>query len=109
MTRPRNPFPKQPGFSWRVLRAKTALRRLGQDCMANIFTRSFDNCFEMYDGKAVVWALMRACAEGDPLLERGIKNAGGSMWNDWLKLWQANQPPRDEALLPLDPTKASAI
>lgn len=91
--RPSNPFPKQPGFGLRVLRAKTALRRLGADCMTPIFTRSFDNCFEMYDGEAVVWALMQACAKGDDLLARGIQNAGGTMWDDWLALWRGKNSP----------------
>ena len=55
----KNPYPRRQGFSLRVANAKRALRRLGRDCLADIYTRGFDNCFEMFDGDAVVWALMR--------------------------------------------------
>lgn len=85
----RNPYVTLPGFGLRVANAKRALKRLGSDCTANIFTRGFDNCFEMYDGEAVVWALMDAALNGDDLLAEGIRVAGERMWADWLKLYRA--------------------
>lgn len=88
----RNPYATRPGFGFRVANAKRALRRLGADCTIDIFTRGFDNCFEMYDGKAVVWALMHAALNGDELLVAGIKAAGGCMWADWLELYRAHAP-----------------
>ncbi|WP_317960426.1 hypothetical protein [Phaeobacter inhibens] len=59
-------------------RAAQALRNLGRDPYADIYTRSFDTCFEMYDGDAVVWALMdKALKEpdrhGQTLLTQGIQ------------------------------------
>lgn len=97
-SRVKNPFKTMPGFGFRVARAKRALQKLGADCLAHIYTRSFDNCFEMGDGEAVVFALMQAVAAGDDLLARGIRNVGGSMWSDWHELWldgrRADDPPR---------------
>ena len=97
MKRRRTPFPTSPGFGLRVANARRALHRLGRDCLANIYSRGFDSCFEMGDGDAVVFALMQHVAEGDALLERGIRNAGGSMWADWQALWAAQSEP-DETL-----------
>lgn len=63
---PNNPYPTRSGFGLRVHRAETAIRKLARDPYADIFTRVFDNCFEMYDGDAVVWALMdKATKEPD--------------------------------------------
>lgn len=70
-----NPYITRPGFA-SGSRTQRALSRLGVDCTANIFTRGFDNCFEMYDGDAVVWALMHAALNGDDILAAGIKTAG---------------------------------
>ena len=64
-TTTKNPYPRRQGFALRVANAKRALRRLGRDCLADIYTRGFDNCFEMFDGDAVVWALMREAMNGD--------------------------------------------
>ena len=98
MSRPRlNPYPTRPGFGLRVANARRALHRLGRDCLANIYSRGFDSCFEMGDDDAVVFALMQHVAEGDDLLARGIRNAGGSMWSDWQTFWAA-QPKRSVAL-----------
>ena len=87
----RNPYPKQEGFGFRYLRAKTALERFGRNCMAEPYCRSFDTCFEMFDGRAVVWALMhtaiRNTARGDDFLKRGIENMGATVWQDWLKVY----------------------
>ena len=75
-TTTKNPYPRRQGFALRVANAKRALRRLGRDCFADIYTRGFDNCFEMFDGDAVVWALMHEAVNGDDVLERGIRNMG---------------------------------
>lgn len=74
----KNPYPKQKGFGLRVHRAETSIRKLAVDPFADIYTRSFDNCFEMNDGDAVVWALMdKALNEPDQyqqsLLTKGIQ------------------------------------
>jgi hypothetical protein len=51
--------------------------------------RGFDNCFEMFDGDAVVWALMHEAAEGrDDALKRGIRNMGASVWPQWLEVYE---------------------
>lgn len=99
IARVNNPYPTLPGFGLRVANARRALRRLGADCLANIFTRGFDTCFEMGDGEAVVFALMQMVADGDDLLDRGIRNAGGSMHEDWLRVWQAAGSRVDEPRL----------
>ena len=93
----RNPYPKHHGFGFRYLRAKTALETFGRDRQARPYSRSFDNCFEMYDGTAVVWALMhtaiRNAARGDSFLKRGIENMGANVWRDWLAVYAgADQP-----------------
>ncbi len=81
----RNPYPKCDGFGFRLLRAKTALEKFGRNCCAEPYSRSFDNCFEMYDGKAIVRALveraLRNEAEGNLALKRGIENMG--CWSNW--------------------------
>ena len=84
-----NPFPTRKGFGLRVANARRALERLGRDCLARIYTRGFDNCFENYDGKAVVWQLMHDALNGNADLERGIRNMGGTCWDDWLALYNA--------------------
>lgn len=94
-----NPYPTQRGFGLRVANARRALHRLGQDCLAPIFTRGFDTCFEMGDGKAVVFALMQFVADGDDLLDRGIRHAGGTMRDDWLRVWRAGRGPEEKPLL----------
>lgn len=73
-----NPYPTQPGFDLRVRKAAKAIRMLAVDLFADIYTRKFDNCFEMDDGDAVVWALMdQATCEpdrfGQSLLTAGIQ------------------------------------
>jgi hypothetical protein len=87
-----NPYSKQPGFGFRFLRAKTALEKFGRDCLARPYCRSFDNCFEMNDGRAVVWALMNAAikaeAAGDPSLAQGIRNMGRAVWPEWLSIYE---------------------
>ena len=62
----KNPYPTEEGFGLRVYRAEKAIRKLALDPFANIYTRGFDNCFEMGDGDAVVWALIdKAVQEPD--------------------------------------------
>lgn len=88
MSRRRNPYPTRPGFGLRVAHARRALRRLGKDCLADIYTRGFDTCFEVFDGEAVVWALMQAALSGDPVLERGIRTMGDCVWPQWLEVYR---------------------
>ena len=87
-TTTKNPYPRRQGFAFRVANAKRALRRLGRDCLADITTRGFDSCFEMFDGDAVVWALMREAINGDEVLERGIRNMGKDVWPHWLAVYE---------------------
>jgi hypothetical protein len=96
-TTEKNPYQRRPGFGLRVARAKSALRRLGADCLANIYTRGFDNCFEMFDGDAVVWALMHEAIGGDVLLERGIRNMGKAVWPQWLEVYERRGEPAPDA------------
>lgn len=95
MSPPRNPYPKQDGFGFRYLRAKIALEKFGRDCFARPYCRSFDDCFEMHDGSAVVWALMhtaiRNAAAGDEFLKRGIENMGTNVWQDWLQVYGGSE------------------
>jgi hypothetical protein len=56
----KNPYPTFSGFGLRVANAKKAIKRLGLDPHAEIYTRAFDNCFENFDGDAVVFALMKS-------------------------------------------------
>jgi len=56
-THMKNPYPKQAGFQKRVNFARNALIRYAIDSHYEIFTRAFDDCFEIFDGDAVVFAL----------------------------------------------------
>ncbi len=87
----KNPFPTQPGFAARVAYAKRALRRFGENYAAAPYSRRFDDCFEMFDGDAVVFALMHATIAGDTLLERGIRNMGAAVWPQWSAIHLAGQ------------------
>ena len=65
-----NPYPTQPGFSKRVAKAIAGFRRFSADGdLRKLHTRSFDDCFDNFDGKALVWALMEA-AVTDKDIER---------------------------------------
>lgn len=95
MTNIENPYPKQPGFDVRVMRAETAIKQLAHDPHADIYTRSFDNCFEMYDGDAVVFALMhKAYAEPDRIGRSDLTNGIRQMFksslncNGFPTLWE---------------------
>lgn len=97
--RHRNPYPRQDDFGLRFLRAKALLERFGRDCFKAPYSPSFDNCFEMFDGKAVVWALMDAAlrneANGEPHLAQGIRSMGPNVWAKWRAVYEA--PAMDEA------------
>ena len=98
-----NPYPKYAGFGLRVYRAEQAIKKLSFDPFADIYTRGFDNCFEMHDGDAVVWALMdHAMKEpnqyGQSPLTEGIQRMfsrtlhGQKYPECWLKVYDnANQ------------------
>lgn len=73
-----NPYSKQKGFVLRVYRAEQAIKKLGLDPFAYIYICSFNNCFEMGDGDAVVWALIHKAHQepdehGQSLLTKGIQ------------------------------------
>lgn len=82
-----NPYCTQPGFGLRVHRARSALKKFAINSADRPTSRSFDNCFEMYDGDAVVWQLMRDVVTGDELLERGIRRMGGQLFADWMNVY----------------------
>ena len=88
----KNPYPTHKGFGFRVVNAKRSLEKYGRDCSYYPFTRGFDNCFEMFDRKAVVWALMREALNGNRTLEQGIKNMGAQCWEHWLKTYRDLEP-----------------
>jgi hypothetical protein len=94
MTNRLNPYPKRKGFGFRYLRAKALLERYGRNCLARPCCRSFDNCFENFDGDAVVWALMRAAvrneAAGDPCLGEGIRRLGKIVWPEWMRVYEGH-------------------
>ena len=84
-----NPYPKRPGFARRVAYAKRRLRADGRDCMRRPYSRGFDTCFEMFDGEAVVWALMHTAMNGDVALMMGIKAMGPEVWPQWSAVYWA--------------------
>jgi len=98
MTNTKHPFPTRKWFGLRVANARRSLERLGCDCLAKIYTHGFDNCFEMSDGKAVVWQLMHEALSGNTILEQGIRNMGGTCWDEWLALYHAAQPEPEPSL-----------
>jgi len=108
-TTTQNPYPRRQGFALRVANARRALRRLGRDCLADIYTRGFDSCFEMFDGDAVVWALMRDAVNGDALLEQGIRNMGKAVWPQWLDVYErrGDDAPKDDGQLALFETSGT--
>jgi hypothetical protein len=77
-----NPYKTYPGFGLRVAYAAKMLRLLAQGKHETydpqwgwescVDSRRFDNCFEMHDSDAVVWALMHN-AKSDPVLKGGIE------------------------------------
>jgi hypothetical protein len=96
---PQNPYPTQPGFGLRVHHAMQALKKLAAEPWNRglVNTRGFDNCFENFDGAAVVWALMHA-AQTDSALAEGIAVLGGpsgSMQEHWRRVYRGST--RDNA------------
>lgn len=85
-----NPCPTQEGFELRLAYASKALMQRGviPDYNRGIYEhdltarRAFDNCFENFDGNAVVFALMEK-AQRIPQLMAGIVSMGGTMLEDW--------------------------
>jgi hypothetical protein len=104
-----NPYSVQPGFTKRVSYAVEALHRLASDprSRAPVQARSFDNCFAMWDGNAVIWELVNRVREGDELLAQGIAGLGPAVWIDWLNIYQSRTrieaftQPRFEGLMQL--------
>ena len=96
-----NPYLTRPGFGLRFNRAKAALESFGQDEFSRPYSRAFDNCFEMFDGDAVVWALMHdAIAHNNGDLAEGIRRMGKDVWPQWLELYEqrGKHAPRHEQL-----------
>ena len=88
---PQNPYLMQPGYWERVTYAVGALHSLAGNphCREPVQARSFDTCFAMRDGNAVVWELVNRVVEGDVALGRGIAILGPNTWADWLKIYGA--------------------
>jgi hypothetical protein len=55
-------------------------------------SRSFDNCFEMFDGSAVVWGLMQQAQTNETLAE-GIRRMGKNVWPEWMAIYRKQQEP----------------
>jgi len=90
----KNPYLTNKGFGLRCLRAQIALEKFGRDQLKRPYTRSFDNCFEMGDGNAVVWSLMHEATNGNDDLKRGIENMGKNVWPHWLDVYHRNDQPK---------------
>ena len=82
-----NPYQTLPGFGLRVHQARTAIKKYALDYEARPYSRTYDNCFEMGDGSAVVWQLMRHVINGDEILEQGIRRMGGQLFADWMNIY----------------------
>ena len=85
---PLNPYETRPGFARRVRTAKKAYEAFGRDYGRRPYSRAVEQCFEMYDGKAVVWALMAEAIGGNADLAEGIKRTGAAVWPHWLRVYQ---------------------
>lgn len=73
----RNPFKKQKGFSFRFKKACKALEDYATGLPSIVHTREFDSLFEMYDGKAMIFEIMRLVrSESKHALLQGIESAG---------------------------------
>jgi hypothetical protein len=83
----KNTYPKQEGFQKRVYFARNALIQYAIDSHYDIFTRAFDDCFENFDGDAVVFALAERAKKdarnGDNLLLKGMKKVFGNNPDSW--------------------------
>jgi hypothetical protein len=88
-----NPYPTKPGFGLRVARATRILKRYGMGWSQDecgIYSRAFDNCFENFDGDAVVWALMEKAAR-DEDIAKGIRLMGAAVWPQWLEVYRRHE------------------
>jgi hypothetical protein len=100
-----NPYTKRAGFSRRFAYAKRRLEAFGRDCFKRPYSRGFDNCFEMFDGEAIVWALMHHAINGNVDLMMGIRNMGKDVWPRWSAVYNAHKKawPEWQPRLPLPP------
>lgn len=112
-----NPYPTRPGFGLRVHYARKVLILLAQgsdyvtdnktgEVYSRAHDRKMDNCFENFDGDAVVWALMDSAIResalyGCTFLMRGIEKFCGNA--ECLAVWQAtyDHKPVETLSLPL--------
>lgn len=97
----KNPYKTYAGFGLRVYHAKRAIMKLSCDRTANIYTRGFDNCFEHYDGNAVVFALMYEAKNGNEALYQGIRNMGEGLLEDWQLVYSDGVNRQENLELPL--------
>lgn len=54
-------------------------------------SRSFDSCFEMYDGKIVVTALVRRCQKNEKLRNAIASAHGGTFPEEWCLVAKDNK------------------
>jgi hypothetical protein len=87
----KNPYPTCKGFGLRFFHAAACIRRYGRGWSqeeAGMYTRAFDNCFENFDGDAVVWQIVRD-AQTDDDLARRIRLMGEKLWPQWQAIYEA--------------------
>jgi hypothetical protein len=91
----KNPYKTKKGFGLRVHRAEQYISKMSYDFRYDGNSRSLDNCFEMYDGDAVVFALMSKAKQepdeyGQSHLTRGIQKMFSMSLNaeGWPPSWQ---------------------
>ena len=107
MTEKQNPYPRKSGFGLRVHYARQALEVFGRDVNAPPYSRAFENCFEMFDGDAVVWALMHsAIVNNNGDLAEGIGRMGKAVWPHWLEVYEQSgkYAPKQQQLSLFTPT-----
>lgn len=108
MDQKQNPYQTNPGFGLRYHHARKALEKFGKDYNARPYSRGFDNCFENFDGDAVVWALMHEAIEcRNEYLAEGIKRMGENVWPRWLEAYEqrGKYAPKQEQLNLFVPTQ----
>ncbi len=96
-----NPYKTYPGFGLRVHHAQRIILKLGRDRYAEYSERTLDNCFEYYDGSAVVFALMYEAKNGNEILLQGIRNMGGKLLEDCEKTYFLGLSQNRQTVLPL--------
>lgn len=91
------PYEKRPGYAARLARAKRMIETFGRDNALAPWrertSRSFDNCFEMFDGEAIVWGLMQE-AQTNEILAEGIRRMGKNVWPEWMAVYQQQPEPQ---------------